>query len=64
MLQQPPEYDTAVSCAKLRDSTLKNNYDRLSEQIRQLKQKLAINNLNYADLVKLTQQNAKLKTRI
>ena len=45
-----------------------NNYDWLIEQIKYLtytnkQQELPVDNLNYPDPVKLTQENVKLKTR-
>ena len=69
LLRQPPDYNTAVCYAKVKDSTSANNYDRLLEQIKQLthsntRQEPPVNNANYPDPVNITQENAKLKTRI
>ena len=57
-----------MSYTKLRDATSANNYTVL-EQIKQLKntntqQEPLMNNLSYPHPVKLTQENAKLNTRI
>ena len=68
MIRQPPDCSTALSYTKLKNSTSKNNY-RTLEQIKQLthgniQQEPLVNNLSYPDPVKLTQDNAKLNTRI
>lgn len=68
MLRQTLDYNTAVFYARLKDNMSPNNYDWLLEQIKYLtytnkQQELPVDNLNYPDPVKLTQENGKLKTR-
>ena len=52
LLRQPPDYNTPVSCPKLKDSSWTNNYYRLFEQIKQLtyntnlQQEPPVNSLN------------------
>ena len=54
LLRQPPDYDTAVSYAKLTNSTSTSNYGRLLEQTKQLtllhintRHESDVTNLNY-----------------
>ena len=68
MLRRTLDYNTAVFYARLKDNMSPNNYDWLLEQIKYLtytnkQQELPVDNLNYPDPVKLTQENVKLKTR-
>ena len=68
MQRQPHDCRTAMSYTELKDATSANNYSVL-EQIKQLKntntqQEPLMNNLSYPHPVKLTQENAKLNTRI
>lgn len=70
VLQQPGDYNTAASFAKLTESTTQTNYDEILKKLgkelqkQQINSSAQVNNVEYNDPVRMSKEVVKLNAEI